>query len=187
MTGKQLVNYIRQYNLEKSKLIILDYDCIYFKLPLDQSSGYKYDSSIEYTLEDLNNIDECPSDYYRDETDPGYSSSIQTYLYKNRGDYEYNNISEEESKEYLKFAQYTSNDGEKLINYIKDNNLYDHIVVVDDRSDKIVFVKRVVIQDTYTFDNESNDKVGRVITARKDITNDFIESLSPEDIQNIWK
>lgn len=186
MTGKQLFDYIRQYNLEKSKFVILDYDCVYFKLPLDQSSGCKY-SSLEYALEYLNNIDEVPSDYYRDKIDPGYSSSIQVFRNVDEK-YEYITISEEESKEYLKLAQYTSNDGEKLINYIKDNNLYDHIIVVDDRSDKLIFVKRVVIQDTYTFDTEStNDKVEREITARKDITNDFIENLSPEDIQGIWK
>lgn len=172
MIGKQLIDGIRRYHLEKSKITILDLYHIDFDISLDKKANGIYDL-LNYSF-DLNRTSnttlvngvEAFYDYdsFRETNDSCYLES----------DF----ISLDEANKFLKYNNSSFNDGEKIIQYIERNNLQDYIILID-KNYKFKFVKRLIIEDSYTIDNNLDSNTERNISLKID---DVIKSINDTDL-----
>lgn len=152
MTGKQLINFIRNNKLEHSKLEFAEKETMDFVLKLEGKSEYV---DLTYSIGDLylghreRRIKKDINIRYIDLGYLVYNEVTRNY------EKDWEDITEDEAKKIIEnYGISHSNDhGKYLIKYIEDNHLYSHEVVVEKIEDefRIHFAKRLVIEEDLTF------------------------------------
>ena len=156
MIGKQLIDFIRNNKLEYASMQSIEMESIDFVLELKDRSEY---IDIAYTIGDLYPGATDDDDYLK-YLEVGYIDSDGSKFWKD--------ITLDEALEIRdKYGVISSNnDAEKLINFIKDNHLYNHTIVYNNKDkcksiklEDIHFVKRIVVEEDISFRNKKSNNV----------------------------
>ena len=167
MIGKQLIDFIRNNKLEHANMQSIEDETIDFILELKDKSEY---IDISYTIGDL---------YPGAADDDDYLKYLWVSCIDSDGSKVWKDITIDEAlkiRDKYGVISSSNNDVENLINFIKNNHLYNHTVIYDNDTDNrksikledIHFIKRIVIEEDISFetkrrynvlDEETYDKV----------------------------
>lgn len=171
MTGKQLIDFIKLNKLERSKIDIVDSESMDFTLKLNDKT---HDIELIYYIKEL---------YLGVNEDDELSIHAEVSRMTDEGKWWFDKSLKEAAEIRNKYALPSEyNDGEKIINYIKDNYLYDYLLIVDEVIKNhvfdIKFIKRIVLEDSYNFNINEVSKINRSCVALNEESYDKIDIVS---------